>query len=199
MELLSHCGADVQRIGKAPIPYVTYRTDLNHVKELSAAGSRGTRAHRGHTDDAAAEVIPMVLLTAQERLVGSYNLNVSSVIKVLLVEDRAEDADLIVRELRRSGLSIAAQRVDSAAAYELALAGFAPDLILSDYALPGFDGSEALRIAQRKRPDTPFIFVSGTIGEERAIEALKQGAVDYVLKDNRARLVPAVERALQGD
>ena len=108
-----------------------------------------------------------------------------------------EDADLIVRELRRSGLSLETRRVDSAADYEHALAGFAPDLILSDYTLPGFDGSEALRIAQRQRPDTPFIFVSGTIGEERAIEALKQGAVDYVLKDNRARLAPAVERALK--
>jgi diguanylate cyclase (GGDEF)-like protein/PAS domain S-box-containing protein len=136
--------------------------------------------------------------SAQERDgVESWNLNVSSVIKVLLVEDRAEDADLIVRELRRSGLSIDIQRVDSAAAYELALAAFAPDLILSDYSLPGFDGSEALRIAQRQRPDTPFIFVSGTIGEERAIEAMKQGAVDYVLKDSRVRLGPAVRRALK--
>ncbi len=74
---------------------------------------------------------------------------------------------------------------------------FAPDLILSDYTLPGFDGTEALQIARSRRPDTPFIFVSGTIGEERAIQALKQGAVDYVLKDNRARLVPAIERALR--
>ncbi len=120
-----------------------------------------------------------------------------SAIKVLLVEDRPEDAALIERELRQGGLSIASQRVDTASAYEDALADFAPDLILSDYTLPGFDGSEALRIACEQRPDTPFIFVSGTIGEERAIETLRQGAVDYVLKDNRARLVPAVERALR--
>ena len=124
-------------------------------------------------------------------------MDLSALIKILLVEDRPEDADLIVRELRRSGLSIDSRRVDSPSAYEHALAAFAPDLILSDYTLPGFDGSEALRIAQRRRPDTPFIFVSGTIGEERAIETLKQGAVDYVLKDNRARLAPAVERALK--
>ena len=78
-----------------------------------------------------------------------------------------------------------------------ALAAFAPDLILSDYTLPGFDGTEALQIARLRRPDTPFIFVSGTIGEERAIQALKQGAVDYVLKESRARLVPAIERALR--
>lgn len=118
-------------------------------------------------------------------------------IKVLLVEDRSEDAELLLREMRRSGLSIIGHRVESAAAYEEALEQFAPDLILSDYTLPGFDGPEALHIARRCRPDTPFIFVSGTIGEERAIEALKQGAVDYVLKDNRARLVPAAERALR--
>jgi diguanylate cyclase (GGDEF)-like protein/PAS domain S-box-containing protein len=75
-----------------------------------------------------------------------------------------------------------------------------PDVILSDFALPGFGGMAALQIARQHRPDTPFIFVSGTIGEERAIEALKQGAIDYVLKDNRARLVPAIRRALaEGD
>ena len=124
-------------------------------------------------------------------------MDLNAPIKVLLVEDVAEDADLIVRELRRSGLSLETRRVDSAPAYEQALAEFAPDLILSDYTLPGFDGPEALRIAQRQRPDTPFIFVSGTIGEERAIETLRHGAVDYVLKDNRARLAPAVERALK--
>src|SRR6202167_4218145 len=118
-------------------------------------------------------------------------------IKVLLVEDRAEDAEMLLREMRLQGLDFVSRRVDSSAVYEEALAAFAPDLILSDYTLPRFDGMEALQIAKLLRPDTPFIFVSGTIGEERAIQALKQGAVDYVLKENRARLVPAIERALR--
>ena len=118
-------------------------------------------------------------------------------IKVLLVEDRIEDAELLLREMRRSELTIVSRRVETAASYLDALENFAPDLILSDYTLPGFDGPMALQLARQKRPDTPFIFVSGTIGEERAIEALRQGAVDYVLKDNRARLVPAIERALK--
>jgi diguanylate cyclase (GGDEF)-like protein/PAS domain S-box-containing protein len=118
-------------------------------------------------------------------------------IKVLLVEDHPEDAEMLLREMRRRGLSVDGRRVDTCKEYETALALFEPDLILSDYTLPGFDGTDALRIARSTRPDTPFIFVSGTIGEERAIHALKQGAVDYVLKDNRARLVPAIERALR--
>jgi diguanylate cyclase len=118
-------------------------------------------------------------------------------IKVLLVEDRLEDAEMLLREMRLRGLDVVSRRVDTSAAYEDALATFAPDLILSDYTLPGFDGTDALQIARSRRPDTPFIFVSGTIGEERAIQALKQGAVDYVLKESRARLVPAIERALR--
>ena len=118
-------------------------------------------------------------------------------IKVLLVEDRIEDAEILLREMRTRGLSIVSRRVETGAEFEEALVSFEPDLILSDYSLPGFDGTEALRIAQMQRPDIPFIFVSGTIGEERAIHALRQGAVDYVLKENRARLVPAIERALR--
>src|SRR3984957_18204486 len=125
------------------------------------------------------------------------SMNKRGKIKVLLVEDRPEDAELLLREMRRNGLAIASRRVENEAAYEDALENFAPDLILSDYTLPGFDGLLALKIAAQRRPDTPFIFVSGTIGDERAIQALRQGAVDYVLKDNRARLVPAIERALR--
>src|SRR6202163_3815015 len=117
-------------------------------------------------------------------------------IKVLLVEDTVEDADLLIREMRKGGLEIVAHRVETREALEHALETLRPDVILSDYALPGFGGMAALEIVKQHRLDTPFIFVSGTIGEERAIEALKQGATDYVLKDNRARLVPAIRRAL---
>jgi len=117
-------------------------------------------------------------------------------IKVLLVEDRAEDAELLLADMRRHGLAIVSRRTDTEATFRSDLDDFAPDLILSDYTLPGFDGPHALKIARQQRPDIPFIFVSGTIGEERAIEALRQGAVDYVLKDSRARLGSAIERAL---
>lgn len=118
-------------------------------------------------------------------------------IRILLIEDSAEDAELQSRELRRGGLEAVTERVHERVGLDAALAWWSPDLILSDYSLPGFNGLEALKIARMLSPDTPFIFVSGTIGEERAIEALKLGATDYVIKDNRARLVPAIRRALQ--
>jgi len=117
-------------------------------------------------------------------------------IGVLLIEDTPADAEMLLRELRRGGLDVQPQRVDSRDGLLQAIAGSSPDVILSDYSLPGFGGMTGLALAREHWPDTPFIFVSGTIGEERAIAALREGATDYVLKDQRARLVPAVRRAV---
>ncbi|HYL70311.1 MAG TPA: EAL domain-containing protein [Candidatus Dormibacteraeota bacterium] len=118
-------------------------------------------------------------------------------LRVLLIEDSAADAELTEWRLREAGFELRARRVVSEDELQAALAAHSPELILSDFSLPGFDGMAALAIARRAAPDVPFIFLSGTIGEERAIEALKCGATDYVLKSNLARLVPAVQRALQ--
>ncbi|HEY7887167.1 MAG TPA: EAL domain-containing protein [Steroidobacteraceae bacterium] len=118
-------------------------------------------------------------------------------IRVLLVEDMEVEAELTSRHLRKHGIAHLVQRVDTDAAMRAALREFKPTIILSDFSLPGFDGLHALEIARACAPEVPFIFVSGTIGEERAIEALRRGAVDYVLKSNLARLGPAVRRALQ--
>jgi diguanylate cyclase (GGDEF)-like protein/PAS domain S-box-containing protein len=118
-------------------------------------------------------------------------------LKILLLEDVATDAELASRELQRAGIDCTTRRVQTAETFVRMLDEFRPDLILSDFTLPAFDGWTALEIACQRRPDTPFIFVSGTIGEERAIESLKRGAVDYVLKTNLRRLAPAVQRALQ--
>ena len=118
-------------------------------------------------------------------------------VRVLLVEDVPEDAELLLRELRKAQLNVIAHRVDTERDLEETLADSRPDLILSDYNLPDFSGGRALQIAAMRCANVPFIFVSGTIGEERAIEALRHGAVDYVLKDNLARLGPAVRRALR--
>src|SRR5258707_12002925 len=118
-------------------------------------------------------------------------------LRILLVEDVAIDAELEVLALERSGLSVVHSIVASEKAFVDALREFVPDVILSDFSMPGFNGMAALALAREICPDTPFIFVSGTIGEESAVDALKSGATDYVLKNNLVRLPSAVERALR--
>ena len=117
-------------------------------------------------------------------------------VKLVVVEDMPTEAEIAVRQLESGGFSCNWKRVDSEAALRRCLSESNPDLILSDFTLPGFDGISALEIVREVRPDIPFIFLSGTIGEERAIDALQRGAYDYVLKTNMKRLVPAVRRAL---
>lgn len=119
------------------------------------------------------------------------------VLPILMLEDDPRDAELVERQLRRAGLHMRIRRVDTEADFRRILQEEQPRVIFADYSMPKFDGFRALEIAVAEAPDTPFIFVSGTIGEERAIESLKRGAVDYVLKTNLARLPSAVERALR--
>lgn len=119
-------------------------------------------------------------------------------IRILLVEDSLSDAELAIRELSSAGLDCLVERVDTQDAFSATLTRFAPHVILSDFTLPGaFNGLDALELARREAPDTPFVFVSGTIGEERAIEAMRRGAADYVLKENLKRLPAALNRVLQ--
>jgi len=118
-------------------------------------------------------------------------------LRILVLEDLATDAELMAYELRRTGIPFTLRRVDDRAGFVQALQDYRPDLILSDFHLPDFDGFSALALAQEKCPGTPFLFVSGAMGEEVAIDSLKQGATDYILKDRLARLGPAVERALR--
>lgn len=118
-------------------------------------------------------------------------------LKVLIVEDVATDAELVERELRKAGIAFVSRRVETEADLRRELHEFAPDIILSDYTLPGFGGALALAITRKERPEVPFVFVSGSIGEEKATEAVKSGARDYVLKNNLIRLPHAVQRALQ--
>lgn len=117
-------------------------------------------------------------------------------LRFVLLEDDANDVELIALELAKNGVDVEWRHVMSEADFRDALAGSPPDMVLADYTLPGFDGLAALRILQETRPDVPFIFVSGSLGEERAIEALKSGATDYVLKDRLQRLPAVVKRAL---
>ena len=117
-------------------------------------------------------------------------------IRILIVEDMPTEAELELRELKRGGLIVSHKIVDTEELFVEALHGFSPDVILSDFSMPHFDGMSALVIARERAPEIPFIFVSGTIGEEHAISALKGGATDYVLKTNLLRLPAAVERAV---
>lgn len=118
-------------------------------------------------------------------------------IRILLLEDETADAELVKFALREGGLPCTLQRVDSREEFVHELETHPPDLVLSDYSLPSMDGYAALKILQEKRPEVPLIFVTGTLGEERAIETLKRGATDFVLKTRLSRLVPAVHRALR--
>ena len=116
-------------------------------------------------------------------------------LRVLILEDRGSDAELVAHALNGAGYAVDWQRVDSEAAFLASLAN-PPDLILADYTLPQFNALEAVRLVRAQGHDVPFIVVSGTIGEESAVECLKAGANDYLLKDRLGRLGHAVRRAL---
>ncbi len=118
-------------------------------------------------------------------------------LRVLLVEDSEDDAALVVRALSKGGFSPSCERVDTASALAACLARQEWDLILSDYAMPQFNGLAALKLMQELGFDLPFILVSGAVGEETAVEVMRAGACDYVMKDKLARLAPAVIRGLR--
>ena len=118
-------------------------------------------------------------------------------VRVLIVEDRAVDAELAEREVKRALSHCTFARVDTADSYRAALDSFQPDLILSDYVLPAFDGLAAVRLAREHAPLTPVIIVTAAINEDTAVECMKAGAVDYVIKEHIKRLGQAVVQALE--
>jgi PAS domain S-box-containing protein len=118
-------------------------------------------------------------------------------LRLLILEDSAQDAELDVAALEAAGYTCRWERVETRDAFLARLQAPDYDLICADYTLPNFDGLSALHLVRQQGLDIPFIFISGTLGEERAIESLKAGATDYVLKTRLTRLVPVVQRALQ--
>ena len=118
-------------------------------------------------------------------------------LRVLIVEDSESDAGLIVRRLQQGGYDLVHKRVETAGEMRTALAQPDWDIVLADYKMPQFSASAALEILNESGRDLPFIIVSGTIGEEKAVAMMKAGAHDYVMKHNLARLVPAVQRELK--
>ena len=117
-------------------------------------------------------------------------------LRVLIVEDVEDDAELLMQELRSKGYDPVYERVYNHKAMEDALARQEWDVVIADYSMPEFDGIKALKLLEKKQIDLPFILVSGTIGEDVAVEAMKAGAHDYVMKDNLSRFVPAIKREL---
>ncbi|HQS06227.1 MAG TPA: histidine kinase dimerization/phospho-acceptor domain-containing protein, partial [Daejeonella sp.] len=118
-------------------------------------------------------------------------------LKILILEDNQSDADLLQRELKKSGLIFTAEIVQTRVDFEKALHNFNPDLILSDYSLPSFDAVSAFNIKQNISPLIPFIIVSGVIGEENAVELIKNGVTDYTPKDKLFTLSTKISRALK--
>src|SRR5437762_1837674 len=118
-------------------------------------------------------------------------------LRVLIAEDSEDDARLLLRELQRAGYQPTHERVDNPAAMTSALDRHAWDLVIGDYSMPAFSGPAALALLRARDLDTPFIFVSGTIGEDVAVEAMKAGAQDFLTKWNLRRLIPAIQRELR--
>jgi signal transduction histidine kinase len=118
-------------------------------------------------------------------------------IKILMLEDQEDDADLVKRSLRKGGIEFEAVRVDDRVEFEKALENFKPDAILSDHALPQFNSIEALKIRMQKSPDTPFILITGAVSDEFAAQCIKLGADDYILKSNLSRLPASLKNAME--
>lgn len=117
-------------------------------------------------------------------------------LRILIVDDSMDDVKLILRELQRGGYEPVFEQVETAAAMKMMLEKQKWDIVLSDHNMPYFSAIGALTELQLSEPDIPFIIVSGSTGEELAVSAMKAGAHDYIMKDNLARLVPAIEREL---
>src|SRR5258705_11426002 len=118
-------------------------------------------------------------------------------IKILIAEHDPHDLELLHHELKKSGIKYVSEAVQNERDYIYALVNFIPDIILSDYTFPSFNGPAAFKIREQIAPETPFIFVSGTIGEEKSIELIKNGVTDYALKDKLFTLHLKFIRALQ--
>jgi len=118
-------------------------------------------------------------------------------LRALIVEDSEDDTELLVRELHRAGYQPTFQRVETAESLNAALDQNGWDVVISDYTMPQLSGLEALKLVRRHDNDIPFIILSGSIGEEIAVGAMRAGAHDYIMKDNRARLIPAIQRELR--
>lgn len=205
-EMLScHSGAQLDAKGRLFLQtIITSAEELGRMLTETVARSLSVCTPNGHHSNGAQEN-PTAPVAVPSPIAASNHAGVTEKIspppalgtlRILLVEDSRPDVALITHLLLASGQKVMVTTVDTREAFECELTQRPPHLILSDYSLPTFDGSKALELAQQFAPRVPFIFVTGTMGEEVAIDMLKRGATDYVLKSRLARLAPAVSRAL---
>src|SRR3989454_11352304 len=174
------CVARTTRVNRVWGPPGSYRSE----RYLPKQGSIGRESPRGR--------MCLHETSAQPR---SQAMRVP--LRVLIAEDSEDDTRLLLRELQQAGYQPTYERVDTPAAMATALDRHAWDLVIGDYSMPAFSGPAALALLRARDPDTPFIFVSGTIGEDVAVEAMKAGAQDFLTKGNLKRLIPAIQRELR--
>ncbi len=124
-------------------------------------------------------------------------MNTEKITKVLILEHEPDDIELLTYELKKGGFKYVSEIVETRETFTETLKRFRPEIVLSDYSLPSFDGVSAFQIKQEISPEIPFIIVSGTIGEENAVELIKKGVTDYVLKDKLFTVIPKIKRALK--
>ena len=187
-----------QVIKSIGVPPEQIRRVLKLVKAPSSQASLWSRDAASHLHNeyhGLGYAVKIVQSTPDTRL-GTQAWPMKKPLHVIHIEDSLEDSELVQHLLQAAGIACEIQRVETRDQFEKALQQSTCDLILSDCTLPHFDGLEALQMACAAKPETPFIFVSGTIGEETAIKSLQNGATDYVLKHRLSRFIPAVRRAL---
>jgi PAS domain S-box-containing protein/diguanylate cyclase (GGDEF)-like protein len=187
--------------------------ELQELESIGARGSvSGTASRAAHAQVGYRELMTALRKLADVTLNGGTQASLAGCVtalpppasrltneqlQVIVVEDNDTDVLLITKHLARGGLKCTMHRVQTESEFVDALERGTPDIILSDFTMPHFDGRRALEIALARVPETPFLFVSGTIGEQRAVDSLREGATDYILKTNLARLAAAIARALR--
>ena len=137
------------------------------------------------------------MVNLEPTTIGRDIIRMEKMLHILIIEDSESDSLLIERMIRKAGYKVFTKRVDTAFAVQNALDSWSWDIVISDYSMPSFSGSEALTLVQASGHDLPFIMVSGVMGEDTAVAAMRAGAHDYMMKDNLNRLIPAIEREMR--
>jgi CheY-like chemotaxis protein len=194
--VLARLGAD-KRTKTIPVIILTSSKEQRDIARLRTWAPTVTSASRSTLSSSSRRFGNWASIGSEREAAQRRGQQFMTALHLLIVDDSADDAELMVLALRRAGVDPTYERVETPEAMEAALARESWDLIISGYAMPRFSALAALKLLQDKELDLPFILVSGSAGENVAVDAMKAGAHHYILKDNLARLAPAVERELR--